>query len=161
WNELRKHGKIFLNGKQEDIQNPGAARMLGVETVYQQLALVDTFDISENLFIGRELRKRGILGMLGVLNRKEMRNLALQSIEKFGARFPDLNAKVQTTSSGEHNDEMLIDLDTSLPAPQIKRKLLEAFGRYNDLLAIERDPVKRKRYQECIDAIARLRKKYG
>jgi uncharacterized tellurite resistance protein B-like protein len=71
------------------------------------------------------------------------------------------NAKVQTTSSGEHNDEMLIDLDTSLPAPQIKRKLLEAFGRYNDLLAIERDPVKRKRYQECIDAIARLRKKYG
>ena len=94
-------GKIFLNGKQEDIQNPGAARMLGVETVYQQLALVDTFDISENLFIGRELRKRGILGMLGVLNRKEMRNLALQSIEKFGARFPDLNAKVQTMSGGQ------------------------------------------------------------
>lgn len=71
------------------------------------------------------------------------------------------NALVRSTNNGEQNDEMLIDLDTSLPVPQIKRKLLEAFDRYNGLLTIERDPAKRKRYQECIEAIARLRKKYG
>jgi len=71
------------------------------------------------------------------------------------------NAAVRSTSNGQQNDELLIDLDTSLPVSQIKRKLLEDFGRYNDLLTIERDPAKRKRYQECIEAIARLRKKYG
>ena len=94
-------GKIFLNGREENFHDPGAARMMGVETVYQQLALVDTFDIPENLFIGRELRKKGFLGFLGVLDRRKMRSLAIHSIEKFGARFPDLNAKVQTMSGGQ------------------------------------------------------------
>lgn len=71
------------------------------------------------------------------------------------------NAAVRTNSKGEQDDELLIDLDTNLPVVQIRKKLLEAFGRYNDMLTVERDPAKRKRYQECIEAIARLRKKYG
>ncbi|MBM3721323.1 MAG: sugar ABC transporter ATP-binding protein [Actinobacteria bacterium] len=94
-------GEIFLEGKKVEFRNPGDARSAGVETVYQQLALVDTFDIPGNIYLGRELKKRGLRGLLGVLDRKAMRAAALKSIEDFGARFPDLYAAVETMSGGQ------------------------------------------------------------
>src|SRR5262249_22196424 len=47
-------GEIFLEGKQVNITNPQAASNLGIETVYQDLALCDNLDVVANLFLGRE-----------------------------------------------------------------------------------------------------------
>jgi len=94
-------GEIFLDGAKINFRNPSHARDAGIETVYQQLALIDTFDIPGNIYLGRELKKSGIRGLLGKLNRKAMREAALKSIEDFGARFPDLTAAVETMSGGQ------------------------------------------------------------
>ena len=64
-------------------------------------------------------------------------------------------------NDGELSDELLVGLDPKLPPAEAKRKLREIFARYNSMLTTERDPFKRQRYQDCIDAVARLRKKYG
>jgi hypothetical protein len=62
---------------------------------------------------------------------------------------------------GELSDELLVGLDPKLPPAEAKRRLREIFARYNSMLTTERDPAKRQRYQDCIEAVARLRKKYG
>ncbi len=49
-------GEIFLEGKQVHITNPQSANNLGIETVYQDLALCDNLDVVANLFLGREER---------------------------------------------------------------------------------------------------------
>ena len=70
----------------------------------------------------------------------------------------------EATTSGDEgalSDELLIGLDPKLTPVEAKRKLREIFARYNSMLTTERDAFKRQRYQDCIDAVARLRKKYG
>jgi len=75
----------------------------------------------------------------------------------------DKHTPEATTSGndGELSDELLVGLDPKLPPAEAKRKLREIFARYNSMLTTERDAFKRQRYQDCIDAVARLRKKHG
>ncbi|MSW23728.1 MAG: ATP-binding cassette domain-containing protein, partial [Actinobacteria bacterium] len=87
-------GSIYLDGEKVNFHTPGQARDAGIETVYQQLALVDTFNISENLFLGKEVKRTGLSRLFGILDRKEMRRQALQAIQEFNATFPDVNATV-------------------------------------------------------------------
>jgi D-xylose transport system ATP-binding protein len=54
----RDHGKIFVEGKEITINNPRDAKALGIETIYQTLALADNVDASANLYLGRELKTR-------------------------------------------------------------------------------------------------------
>ena len=69
-------GSVELDGRPVDLTSPVVARAAGVETVYQDLALADTLDPTANLFLGRELRRRGVLGRLGFLDDREMRRRA-------------------------------------------------------------------------------------
>ncbi len=57
-------GDIFLNGVPMHFHAPLDARRQGIETVYQDLALAPALNIAENLFLGRELRRRGVLGLV-------------------------------------------------------------------------------------------------
>jgi ABC-type sugar transport system ATPase subunit len=52
----RDHGDIFINGEKVEISNPRDAKALGIETIYQTLALADNVDAAANLYLGRELR---------------------------------------------------------------------------------------------------------
>ena len=54
----RDAGQIFVNGEEVDISNPRDAKALGIETIYQTLALADNVDAAANLYLGRELRTR-------------------------------------------------------------------------------------------------------
>ena len=54
------------------MHSPLDARRKGIETVYQDLALAPDLTVAENLFIGRELKRPGLLRPLGVLDRREM-----------------------------------------------------------------------------------------
>lgn len=69
-------GTITLNGNQVAFSSPVRAREAGIETVYQDLSLTDTLDPTANLFLGRELRRAGLLGRLGFLDNREMRRRA-------------------------------------------------------------------------------------
>ncbi len=55
-------GEILLDGKPVQFRSPLDARRYGIETVYQDLAVAPALDIAENLFLGREIRRKGILG---------------------------------------------------------------------------------------------------
>ncbi len=82
-------GEFRLAGATVSFASPTEAREGGVETVYQDLALADTLDPVANLFLGRELRRPGILGRLGFLDDKEMRRRAAET-------FSSLNVPVRT-----------------------------------------------------------------
>lgn len=94
-------GRIYLDGVERQFNTPREAREAGIETVYQQLALVDIFDITENLFLGRELVYDDWRGALGFLDRKRMRSRAHEAVSRLAARFPDMDAKIRTMSGGQ------------------------------------------------------------
>jgi ABC-type sugar transport system ATPase subunit len=94
-------GEIHLEGTRHDFGSPAEARAAGVETVYQDLALVEMFDLTANLFLGRELVRAGWLRRFGVLRKREMEIQARSAIAKLPARFPDLEAPVDNMSGGQ------------------------------------------------------------
>src|SRR5690348_10406387 len=55
------HGQIFWEGKPVHVRSPRDAAQLGIETVYQDLALADNLDIVQNMFLGRERLRNGLL----------------------------------------------------------------------------------------------------
>ena len=60
--EIPDGGEIRLDGKPVSFKRPQDARALGIETVYQNLAVSPALDVASNLYLGSELRKTGILG---------------------------------------------------------------------------------------------------
>ncbi|MCB2227077.1 MAG: sugar ABC transporter ATP-binding protein [Desulfarculaceae bacterium] len=71
-------GEIFLRGKKVDLKTPTDARRLGVSAVYQEFSLVPQLTVLENLFLGREMTKRGMLDNAGMLAK------ARESLEDLG-----------------------------------------------------------------------------
>ena len=69
-------GTIKLHGREVEFHGPRDARTSGIETVYQDLALAPDLDVASNLFLGRELVMPGLLGRLGFVNRRAMRQQA-------------------------------------------------------------------------------------
>lgn len=94
-------GDIHLSGTRHEFASPADALLAGVETVYQDLALVESFDLAENVFLGRELVRPGILGRLGVLRKSEMERQAREAIARLPSKFPDLDAPIETMSGGQ------------------------------------------------------------
>lgn len=94
-------GEIFLDGEPKEFGSPGEARDVGIETVYQQLALVDIFDMADNMFLGKELKYQDWRGLFGFLDKRAMREKAHRAIKELPARFPDLDAPIRTMSGGQ------------------------------------------------------------
>lgn len=94
-------GEIHLEGTKHEFATPADAMAAGVETVYQDLALVEMFDLTANLFLGRELVRSGWRSRLGLLRKKEMEVAAREAVAQLPARFPDLDAPIDTMSGGQ------------------------------------------------------------
>jgi len=92
-------GQIFYNGGDITNQTPQEVRDLGIETIYQDLALADNLDVGVNIFLGREKMKR-ILGV-PVLDRRLMREEARTALKHLGIAISDLAAPVQYLSGGQ------------------------------------------------------------
>jgi simple sugar transport system ATP-binding protein len=92
-------GTILLNGKEEHIASPRDARAHGIETVYQDLALIGDLSIFHNMFLGREYHKR-ILG-LNLLDNGKMRDLARTYLKTMGISIPSVNSTVDLLSGGQ------------------------------------------------------------
>jgi len=94
-------GEILLDGAPVRIPSPPAARALGIETVYQDLALAPALGTAANLFIGREMLRRGLLGRAGFVDKSAMRDSATASLERLGVRLKDIDSPVSDLSGGQ------------------------------------------------------------
>jgi simple sugar transport system ATP-binding protein len=74
-------GVIRFRGAEANLRTPREARSLGIETIYQDLALCDNLDIGANVFLGRELRTRH-LGLLPAIDRRRMADAAKSLLER-------------------------------------------------------------------------------
>jgi simple sugar transport system ATP-binding protein len=94
-------GEVRFSGRPVTIDSPVAARRLGIETVYQDLALAPELDPAANLYLGREIRRGGVLGRLGFLDNAEMRRRSAESFASLGVALQDVGAQVSTMSGGQ------------------------------------------------------------
>jgi simple sugar transport system ATP-binding protein len=94
-------GEILLDGEPVRFDSPISAQRLGIETVYQDLALAADLDPAANLFLGRELLRPAPLSWLGVLDRGRMRRRAVEIFAELGVGLPDQTARLGTMSGGQ------------------------------------------------------------
>jgi fructose transport system ATP-binding protein len=95
-------GEVYLEGQPVQFATPLAARLAGVETVYQELAVATQLDIAQNMFLGREKRKPGLLGAaFRQLDKKGMRRQATEHMQTLGIRVQSIRQAVETLSGGQ------------------------------------------------------------
>ncbi|WP_112809030.1 ATP-binding cassette domain-containing protein [Ensifer sp.] len=96
-------GEIRLEGQPINFRSPMDARSAGIETVYQNLALSPALSIADNMFLGREIRKPGIMGKLfRTLDRAEMEKRARAKLSELGLMtIQNINQAVETLSGGQ------------------------------------------------------------
>lgn len=94
-------GQMSLHGEQIRFDSPIHARNMGIETVYQDLALAPELGPAENTFVGRELLKPGLLGRLGVIDKARMREQAREAFVSLGTDVKDMDAPVAALSGGQ------------------------------------------------------------
>ena len=94
-------GEILFEGRSVQIGSPLEARALGIETVYQDLALAADLDPAANLFMGREVLRGGLIGKLGFLNNSAMHRRAAEAFTSLGIGLQDSTAPVATMSGGQ------------------------------------------------------------
>ncbi|HJP77835.1 MAG TPA: ATP-binding cassette domain-containing protein [Pseudonocardiaceae bacterium] len=99
--EIPDAGEILLDGKPVHIGSPTEARELGIETVYQDLAVAPDLDPAANLFLGRELKRKGILGALGMLDKKTMRKQSIDEFARLGVQLQDTDVSIGSLSGGQ------------------------------------------------------------
>ena len=113
-------GRIFVNGEEVVIRSVDHARSLGIDTVYQDLALVPGLSVFHNMFLKREHTR------FSVLDNGSMRKRARAHLNALGVNIPDVNAEVATLSGGQRqaiavarsvfSDAKIILLDEPLAA---------------------------------------------
>jgi simple sugar transport system ATP-binding protein len=94
-------GEIIYQGRKVRLPSPVEARELGVETVYQDLALADDLDPSANVFMGRELLKKGALGRLRFLDRAEMKRQTAEAFQRLSIGVNVAASSVGALSGGQ------------------------------------------------------------
>jgi ABC-type sugar transport system ATPase subunit len=99
--ETADAGAVRIRGREAQIRSPRDAEALGVEMVYQDLALVGTLDAGSNLHLGREPKRRGLLGYLGVLDRPRMRAQTLEQLAELGVTRISMRSRVTMLSGGQ------------------------------------------------------------
>ncbi|MBS2966393.1 sugar ABC transporter ATP-binding protein [Actinocrinis puniceicyclus] len=115
-------GRILFEGTETRLRSVAHARSLGIETVYQDLALIDGLPVYLNLHLNKELTH----GPLPFLRRREMRRRAREALDSVGIEIPSVTAEVGQLSGGQrqaiavarsvHSDAKLLLLDEPLAA---------------------------------------------
>jgi simple sugar transport system ATP-binding protein len=93
-------GEILIEGQPVTLASPQAARALGIETIYQDLALADNLTIGANIFLGREPMRKAY-GFLPVLDRKAMAKAAAETMARLDFHVKRLDAPVSNFSGGQ------------------------------------------------------------
>jgi ABC-type sugar transport system ATPase subunit len=129
-------GQIFFQGKEVRLASPADALELGIETLYQDLALAENLDVFSNIFMGREKTRR-FLGMIPVLDHDYMHDESKKVLDRLEIEIPSLRNLIKTLSGGQRqavaigrsiywNAKLLImDEPTAALGVQEQRKVLD------------------------------------
>ena len=90
------HGEIYINGQSVLIKNPSQANKIGIASVYQDLALVDVFNVAENIYLGMEPMWKGLF-----INYRKMKNDAQSALKLIRINIPSLKTLVSDLSGGQ------------------------------------------------------------
>ena len=94
-------GDMWVYGDKVVFKNPHEAQALGIETIYQDLALFDNLDVMSNIFAGREATHKGVRGRLGFVDRKSMNKESIQVVGQLGVNIDDYRKTVLNFSGGQ------------------------------------------------------------
>ena len=121
-------GRIFLQGQEVSLRSVDHARSLGIDTVYQDLALVNELSVYHNMFLNRELVRWSLL------HNRAMRKLARQHLDDMGVGIPSVDVEVAKLSGGQrqaiavarsvYSDARVLLLDEPLAAMGAKEGAL-------------------------------------
>jgi simple sugar transport system ATP-binding protein len=99
--ETPTSGEILVDGQPVTIDGPLAARRYGIETVYQDLALAPHLNPVQNMYLGREVMRSGLLGHLGFMNNAEMRVGSRKAFDELGATVRNFSGSIGAMSGGQ------------------------------------------------------------
>ena len=139
-------GTIELEGRAVQFASPLAARDAGIETVYQTLALSPALSIADNMFLGREIRKPGVLGsLLRKLDRTAMEKRAREMLSDLGLMtIQNIGQAVETLSGGQRqgvavaraaafgSKVIIMDEPTAALGVKESRRVLDLIGTLRD-----------------------------
>jgi simple sugar transport system ATP-binding protein len=94
-------GTIYCQGEEVKIASPDKAHQLGIETVYQDLALVPNLPVAANFFIGRELTIDVIPGLVRLMRSRAMERDAAETLRRLDIHIPSLSVNVDSLSGGQ------------------------------------------------------------
>jgi D-xylose transport system ATP-binding protein len=96
---LKDTGVVRFDGREVQIDSPRTAKALGIETVYQDLALADNLDVAANVFLGREIVGQG--AMRPFLDIRRMEEEARRLLNRLKINIPSIRQKVRSMSGGQ------------------------------------------------------------
>jgi D-xylose transport system ATP-binding protein len=98
---LADSGEIFFRGQEVHIKHPRDAKRLGVETIYQTLALIDNLDVPANVFIGREVKKGNLGRIFRIMDRREMEKKTRELLDRLKISIESIRERVANLSGGQ------------------------------------------------------------
>lgn len=120
-------GTLSFQGKQINLSSPIEARALGIQTVYQDLALINDLPVYHNMFLGREQRRR-VFGVLPLLDNRKMRDLTVEYLSALGITIPSVDSTVAMLSGGQRQSIAVARSIYSNPTLLIMDEPLAALG---------------------------------
>ena len=137
-------GEILVDGVPERFGSPLDARRAGIETVYQDLAVADDLSVTANLYLGREILRRGLAGRIGLLDKGAMRRGAAEALGQLGVRVPRVTTPIAMLSGGQRQSVavaravvwatslVILDEPTAALGVVQTRRVLEVIDRARD-----------------------------
>ena len=139
-------GEIIFNGEQVAFHNPNESINAGIKTIYQELALIEPFTVTKNMFVGREWRLQNpLIRWIGIMDMKKMTEYVKSEIKRMDLNIPNTEAIVRSMSGGQRQaiaiakalmgDEpkvLVLDEPTAALGVKESREIMELIRKYRD-----------------------------
>jgi len=127
-------GDVILGGRRVRFHSVEAARSQGIETVYQDLALIPQLPVYQNLFLGHELTR---FGPLHILDKRTMRKLSRQYLDEINVNVPSVDAESEQLSGGQRQAVAVARAVRAAPKILLLDEPLAAMGARESRLIID------------------------